>query len=155
MLEVGNGMTASEDRAHFSMWAMLAAPLMAGNDLREMGRETRDILTDREVIAVDQDAAGVQGFRLYAEGALEVWLQPLQGGDWAVCFLNRGAEARKVSFDWKKHAVTDGLSQASFAPDKTTYQVRDLWAKRDAGTTAAAFAADLPAHDVVMLRLSK
>jgi len=155
MMEVGNGMTASEDRAHFSMWAMLAAPLIAGNDLRGMSRETRDILTNREVIAVDQDVLGVQGFRAYAEGTLEVWLKPLQGGDWAVCFLNRGEAPRKVMFDWKKHAVTDGLSQASFGPDKMIYKIRDLWAKRDAGTTAATFVADVPSHDVLMLRLSK
>ena len=155
MMEVGNGMTTSEDRAHFSMWAMLAAPLIAGNDLREMSRETRDILTNREVVAVDQDALGVQGFKFYAEGTLEVWLKPLQGDDWAVCFLNRGEAPRKLSFDWKKHAVTDGLSKASFSPDKLTYQIRDLWAKRDAGTTAAAFVAEVPSHDVVMLRLSK
>ena len=155
MLEVGNGMTTSEDRAHFSMWAMLAAPLMAGNDLRAMSRETQAILTNREVVAVDQDALGVEGFRFYAEGALEVWLKPLQGGDWAACFLNRGEAPRKVTFDWKQHAVTDGLSQASFGPDKLTYKIRDLWAKRDAGTTATPFAAEVPAHDVVMLRLSK
>jgi alpha-galactosidase len=138
------------------MWAMLAAPLIAGNDLREMSRETRDILTNREVIALDQDALGVQGFRFYAEGALEVWLKPLQGGDWAVCFLNRGEATRRLAFDWKKQGgVTDGLSKASFSPDKAPYRVRDLWAKREAGTTAAPFVAELPAHDVVLLRLSK
>jgi alpha-galactosidase len=141
MMEVGNGMTTSEDRAHFSMWAMLAAPLIAGNDLRGMGRETRDILTNREVVAVDQDALGV--------------LKPLQGGDWAVCFLNRGEAPRKVAFDWKQHAVTDGLSQASFGPDKMVYKIRDLWAKRAAGATDTPFVADVPSHDVIMLRLSK
>ena len=156
MLEVGNGMTTSEDRAHFSMWAMLAAPLIAGNDLRNMSRETHDTLTNGDVVAVDQDALGVQGFRFFAEGTLEVWLKPLQGGDWAVCFLNRGEAPRKVSFDWKKQGgVTDGLSQASFSPDKTAYRIRDLWARKDAGTTDAAFVAEVPSHDVVMLRLSK
>ncbi len=156
MMEVGNGMAPGEDRAHFSMWAMLAAPLIAGNDLRDMNRETRDTLTNREVIAVDQDALGVQGFRHLSEGALEVWLKPLQGGDWAVCFLNRGEAPHRVSFDWKKQGgLTDGLSKASFSPDKTVYRIRDLWAGRDAGTTASVFAANVPAHDVVMLRLSK
>ena len=156
MMEVGNGMTAAEDRAHFSMWAMLAAPLIAGNDLRGMSKETRDTLTNREVIAVDQDALGVQGFRHLSEGTLETWLKPLQNGDWAVCFLNRGEAPRKVTFDWKKHGgVTDGLSKASFGPDKMTYKIRDLWAKRDAGTTDKPFVAQVPSHDVVMLRLSK
>ena len=156
MMEVGNGMTAAEDRAHFSMWAMLAAPLIAGNDLRDMSRETRDTLTNREVIAVDQDALGVQGFRHLSEGTLETWLKPLQNGDWAVCFLNRGDAPRKVSFDWRKHGgLTDGLSKQSFNPDQTAYRIRDLWAKRDAGTTDTAFVATIPPHDVVMLRLSK
>jgi alpha-galactosidase len=156
MMEVGNGMAPGEDRAHFSLWAMLAAPLIAGNDLRHMSRETREILTNREVIAVDQDALGVQGFRHLSEGALEVWLKPLQGGDWAVCFLNRGEAPHRVSFDWKKQGgLTDGLSKASFSPDKTVYRIRDLWAGRDAGTTDSVFAASVPAHDVVMLRLSK
>ncbi len=156
MLEVGNGMTESEDRAHFSMWAMLAAPLMAGNDLREMSKATRETLTNAEVVAVDQDALGVQGFRHYAEGALEVWFKPLQGGDWAVCFLNRADAPRPVAYDWKGHgAFTDGLSGASFDPAKTTYRLRDLWAKKSAGTTGAPFNAQVPAHDVVVLRLSK
>lgn len=155
MMEVGNGMSAAEDRAHFSLWAMLAAPLIAGNDLRSMSRETRDILTNREVVAVNQDALGVQGFRHLSEGGLEVWLKPLQRGDWAVCFLNRGEEPKRVEFDWKKHAVSDGLSKTEFDAKKARYRVRDLWLRRDAGTTDAALRAVVQPHDVVMLRLSK
>ena len=155
MMEVGNGMSTSEDRAHFSMWAMLAAPLIAGNDVRNMSRETRAILTNREVIAVDQDALGVQGFRHLAEGGLETWLKPLAGGDWAVCFLNRHNAARTIEHDWKKHPVSDGHSKAELNAAKATYRIRDLWAGRDAGTTDAPFKATVPPHEVVMLRLSK
>ena len=155
MMEVGNGLTAAEDRAHFSMWAMLAAPLIAGNDLRGMSREVRDTLINREVIAVDQDELGVQGFRFLAEGGLETWLKPLAGGAWAVCFLNRGAAARSVEFDWKKHPVSDGLSKMELNAVKAAYRIRDLWARRDAGTTDAPFRTTVPPHDVVMLRLSK
>lgn len=155
MMEVGNGMTVSEDRAHFSMWAMLAAPLIAGNDVRSMSRETRDTLTNREVVAVDQDALGVQGFRHLSEGGLETWLKPLAGGGWAVCFLNRGEAARAVEFDWKKHPVSDGHSKTELNAAKTTYKIRDLWAGRESGTTDAPFRASVPPHDVVMLRLTK
>jgi len=71
MLEVGNGMTTSEDRTHFSMWCMLAAPLIAGNDLRKMSKTTLDILTNREVIAVDQDSLGIEGFKYADNDSLE------------------------------------------------------------------------------------
>ena len=77
MLEVGNGMSYNEDRAHFSLWCMLAAPLMAGNDLRKMTDQTKSILTNRDVIAVDQDALGIEGFKYSAVDGLEIWIKPL------------------------------------------------------------------------------
>ena len=105
MLEVGNGMTVNEDRAHFSMWAMLAAPLLAGNDLRKMSEETRQILTNAEVVAVDQDELGVQGFRSLARGDLEIWYKPLVDGDWAVCILNRGNVPAAVELAWSEEPI--------------------------------------------------
>ncbi|HEX8505857.1 MAG TPA: alpha-galactosidase, partial [Hymenobacter sp.] len=84
MLEVGNGMPANEDRAHFTMWAMIAAPLITGNDVRSMKKETVDILTNKEAIAVNQDKLGVQGFRHAVKDSVETWLKPLAGGRWAV-----------------------------------------------------------------------
>ena len=154
MLEVGNGMSESEDRAHFSMWSMLAAPLIAGNDLRTMSPQTRAILTNREVIAVDQDSLGVQGFRYAAADSVEIWFRPLAGGDWAMAVLNRGRRARPVRFDWAHEAVRDSLSgrRADFAA--APYRLRDLWTGRDLGTTARPLAASVPAHDVLLLRLS-
>jgi alpha-galactosidase len=155
MLEVGNGMTTSEDRAHFSMWCMLAAPLISGNDLRGMSAETKRILTNREVIAVNQDALGVEGFQYSANDGVEVWFKPLDGGDWAMAVLNRNTSARKISFDWKSEKVSDALSKREARFDATTYALRDLWAEREAGDTRRALSADVPPHDLLMLRLKK
>jgi len=79
-------MTENEDRAHFAMWCMLAAPLMAGNDLKNMSPQTHAILTNADAIAVSQDALGIQGLKYKSEDGLETWLKPLSGGDWAVAF---------------------------------------------------------------------
>jgi alpha-galactosidase len=155
MMEVGNGMSVNEDRAHFSMWSMLAAPLIAGNDLRNMSKETLEILTNKEVIAVDQDPLGIQGFKHLTQDTLEIWVKPLKGGDWAVCFLNRGTTPQSVEFDWKKYNITDGFSKMEFNANQTTYKVRDLWAKKNVGVSDVAFKDTIPAHDVVMLRLTK
>jgi len=155
MLEVGNGMTVSEDRAHFSMWCMIAAPLIAGNDIRNMSAQTAAILKNKEVIAVDQDALGVQGYQYAKKDSLETWLKPLKGGDWAVCFLNRGPNAQKVDFNWKAEAITDTLSKMTLDAQKSTYTVRNLWTMKDAGTTKTPLKAEVPAHDVLMLRLHR
>jgi beta-glucosidase len=153
MLEVGNGMSAAEDRAHLSMWSMLAAPLMAGNDLREMSNETREILTNRDVIAVNQDPLGVQGYRhRVVAGAVEVWARPLASGDWAFTFLNRSNAPFKTSFDWTTPAVADPLSNRKL---EGLYAIRDLWSKQSRGDTSAPFVAEIPPHDVVMVRLKE
>jgi alpha-galactosidase len=155
MLEVGNGMSTNEDRAHFSMWSILAAPLITGNDLRNMSKETREILTNREVIAVNQDALGVQGFQYSAKDSVEVWFKPLKDDEWAMVILNRNTSARKVSFDWKTEKVSDALSKRDAGFDATEYKLRDLWAGRDLGTTRRPLSADVAPHDVLMLRLKK
>ena len=155
MLEVGNGMAVNEDRAHFSMWCMLAAPLISGNDLQHMSRETREILTNPEVIGVDQDALGVEGFKYSAKAGVEVWFKPLTNNAWAMCLLNRGTNVQPVAFNWKNEAVTDDLSKREARFNTTTYKVRDVWAKKDMGTTAEALSAEVPGHDVLMLRLDE
>jgi alpha-galactosidase len=154
-MEVGNGMTLTEDRAHFSLWAMLAAPLIAGNDVRRMTTETRAILTNREVVAVDQDALGIQGFPAITEDGLEVWVKPLSNDGWAVCFLNRSNEAKTIDFDWKENFIKDDNFQKQLDAKKTVYKVRDLWAKKDLSDTNSAFKIQLAAHDVAMVRLTK
>ena len=155
MLEVGNGMMLSEDRADFSLWCLLAAPLIAGNDLRAMSKETKEILTNREVIAVDQDSLGVQGFRYNATDSLEVWVKPLMRGDWAVCFLNRAYQKRTIDFDWSRNIVSDDFSKRTLNTNDATYSIRDLWGKKNLGNTRKKLVAEVSSHDVVMLRLAK
>jgi len=155
MLEVGNGMSVSEDRAHFSLWCMLAAPLMAGNDLRKMSPQTHEILTNKEAIAVDQDSLGIQGFRFYAFDGLEIWVKPLSKQDVAVCFLNRSSHPQNINYVWEEHKLQDTISHLNINFTEDTYKVRDLWAKKDLGTTKKVFKQVIASHDVVMLRLHK
>ncbi len=156
MLEVGNGMTTGEDRAHFSIWCMLAAPLIAGNDLPSMGKATVDILTNREVIGIDQDSLGVQGFRYNDNhNGLEVWVKPLAHWNWAVCVLNRTTAPKSVELDWTKYVITDDMSHQSLNPVDSVYAVRELWTKKDIGTTKKKFTGEVPAHDVFMFKLTR
>lgn len=156
MMEVGNsGLSVNESRAHFSMWAMLAAPLIAGNDVRNMSKETQEILTNKEVIAIDQDALGIQGFPAITEDNLEIWVKPLSVDEWAFCFLNRSDEAKNISFDWKDNFIKDDNFGKQFDAKKTVYKIRDLWAKKDSGDTNSVLKTRVPPHDVVMFRLSK
>jgi alpha-galactosidase len=155
MMEVGNGMTANEDRAHFSLWCMLAAPLIAGNDLRTMPKGTSDILENKEVIAVDQDSLGVEALKSSAKDSIEIWFKPLVGGDWAMCILNRNREQRKVSIDWQTENVLDSLSMRNTQFATTTYKIRDLWLKKELGTTKKPLAAKVEGHDILMVRLQK
>ncbi|HOV98911.1 MAG TPA: glycoside hydrolase family 27 protein [Bacteroidota bacterium] len=156
MLEVGRGMSTSEDRAHFTMWCMMAAPLIAGNDLRSMTKETVEILTNKEVIAIDQDSLGVQGFR-YNDNfqGVEVWGKPLKNGDWAICFLNRSEVKRKVHFDWSHQNIADDISHTSLNTQESEFTVRDLWGKKNIGTTRKPLDVEVGSHDVVLLRLIK
>ncbi len=154
MMEVGNGMTVSEDRAHFTMWCMLAAPLIAGNDIRNMTPEVKTILTNAEAIAVDQDRLGVQGFKFASENGVDVWYKPLESGDWAVCFLNRDTIDKKMSYNWGDQKVVDDVAKRSTDFLTVNYTLRDLWAHKNLGNTKKALEFTLPGHDVLMLRLS-
>ena len=155
MLEVGNGMPAHQDRAHFSMWAMLAAPLIAGNDLRKMSAETTSILTNAEVVAIDQDELGIQGFKHTAKDSVETWYKPLKNGDWAVCFLNRSKTPKAVEMDWQNQSVNDAFAKRELNAKSGPYKIRNLWTKKDTGTTKKALKATVPGQDVLMLRLIK
>jgi len=155
MMEVGNGgMTVNEDRAHFSIWAMLNSPLIAGNDIRNMSKETTAILTNKAVIALNQDPLGVQAFRYAARDGVEYWFKPLEGGDWAFMALNRNKDARKITFDWKAENVNDDLSKRDAAFAKTRYKLRNLWNGQIVGNTSKALSAEVPGHDVLVLRLA-
>ena len=152
MLEVGNGLTEDEDRAHFTLWSMMDSPLIAGNDLRAMSASVRATLVNRDVIALGQDPLGIQAFRALAEGGLEVWAKPLAQGEWAVAFLNRGDAPYRLAFDWKAHPTGDGLSTRNLETDKTTYRWTDLWSKAT-GSTAQALDRTLAPHAVLAFRL--
>jgi len=145
MLEVGNGkMTTAEYRSHFSFWCLLAAPLMAGNDLRSMTPEIKEILTNKEVIAVDQDPLGMQGRKVFDGGAVEVWMKPLSGTARAVILFNRGSVAAPISVTWEQIGLAPGVEA----------QVRDLWAKQDVGKIKGRFMAKVDPHNVVMIRVN-
>jgi alpha-galactosidase len=142
MLEVGNGgMTNTEYRTHFSLWAIMAAPLMAGNDIRSMSPEIREILTNKEVIAIDQDPLGQQGRRVWKDGDLEVWSKQLQDGSRAVLLLNRGSSQATVSATWEQIGYPAHLSAS----------VRDLWAHKDLGKFTGKFSAPVESHGVVVV----
>ncbi len=142
MLEVGNGgMSDSEYRAHFSLWAMLAAPLIAGNDLAHMSEATKTILTNKDVIAVDQDALGKQATRVSKNWLYEVWARPLASGGHAVLLLNRSAAPHRITAHWGDIGVAE----------TATARVRDLWTHEDLAPVAGEFSANVPAHGVVMV----
>lgn len=146
MLEVGNGgLNDAEARAHFSLWAMMAAPLMAGNDLAAMTPATRDILMNHEVIAVDQDALGVQGRRVLQDGTTEVWVKPLTGGRQAILLLNRGEQAATVAAKW------DVVGW----PASTRATVRDVWKHRNAPEAANGLSLSVAPHGVEMMIVSR
>jgi alpha-galactosidase len=154
MMEVGNGMSVNEDRAHFTMWCMLAAPLIAGNDLRKMTDETIQILTNKEAISIDQDSLGIQGFK-YSEGdSLEIWFKPLINNEWAVCFLNRGKNSRSITFTWKERMVSDSFSKKEANFKKDNFNIYDVWIGQIVGKTNKPFIATIPPHDVTLLKLS-
>lgn len=142
MLEVGNGgMTDTEYRAHFSLWAILAAPLMAGNDVRAMTDATRAILTAPEVIAVDQDPLGRQGKRVNIARGVEIWVRELTGGARAIVLLNRGETAARAEVTWD--LVGGSRSHTAL--------VRDLWERQDLGLRTEGYDLTLAPHSAAML----
>ena len=155
MLEVGNGMTVNEDRAHFTMWCMLASPLILGNDIRNMSKETSDILLNKEVIALDQDKLGIEALKQSAEDGLEFWFKPLENGDWAFVIFNRNTEAKDYTINWNKFNLTDNVSNRTLNFDQTTFNLRNLWTKKIDGNTKKIKKVTIPGHDVIAYRMSE
>ena len=142
MLEVGNGkMSTDEYETHMSLWAILAAPLLSGNDLTAMSPDTIAILTNRDVLAVDQDPAGKQGDRVWAAGPMEIWSKPMADGSQTVGMFNRHQGPMTFSVDFAKLGFSGAV------------KVRDLWAGKDLGTVSGTFGATVPGHGVVLLRV--
>jgi len=145
MLEVGNGgMTNVEYRAHFSFWCLLSAPLIAGNDIRSMTPEIKDILTNKDAIAVDQDTLQ-QGRRIRKDGPLEVWAKKLTDGSQAVILFNRGQAPATIAVSWQELGMRFDAE----------LKVRDLWTKQDLGPVKGTFSASVPGHDVVMVKVAR
>jgi alpha-galactosidase len=142
MLEVGNGgMTDDEYKTHMSLWCILASPLLAGNDIRDMKPNVAEILMNKEVIAVDQDKLGKQGVRVAKEGTTEVWSKPLADGGHAIALFNRGGDTATVTAKWSDLGITGSKS------------VRDLWKHADLGKKTGEFTATVPTHGVVMVKI--
>jgi len=140
MLEVGNGgMNHDEYLTHMSLWVLLAAPLLAGNDLSKMTQDTVEILTNNEVLAVDQDPKGVQGRRVAQEGPLEIWAKPLANGSTAVGLFNRGESTNPVRVNFKDIGVTGSA------------KVRNLWTHQDLGSFDGSYTVEIPRHGAVLV----
>jgi alpha-galactosidase len=146
MLEVGNGgMTATEYKSHFSLWCLLASPLMAGNDIRSMTPEIKDILMNKEVIALNQDTLGIQGSKIRDDADFEVWSKPLSDGSKGVILFNRSAKKAEIKISWE---------ELGFAKNKAG-TIRDLWLHRDMGNFTGAFSATVDPHGVVALKVKQ
>lgn len=154
MMEVGNGMTESEDRAHFSMWCMMAAPLILGNDIRTMSSTTASIVMNKEMIAIDQDPLGVQGLRYRTESGLEYWLKPLQSGAWAFCILNRTLTPRTITLNFADFHMFDNLTRLTFQTATHNYKVYNIWEGKEEAPSNKTRKVTIPAHDVVVYRLT-
>ena len=145
VLEVGNGgMTTTEYETHFSLWCLMKAPLLVGCDLRNIDDESLRILTNSEVIAVNQDKMGVQGTKKKTDGTSEVWGGPLEGGAYAVVLLNRGLTASTVRANWSDLGVDSNKE----------FNIRDLWQMKDLGSMKGSVTATVPGHGVVMYKIT-
>lgn len=153
MMEIGNGMTEEQDRSHFSLWAILNSPLIAGNDLRTMSEATRKILTNKEIIAVNQDKLAVPAMRLLNAGNINVFAKPLSNGEWVFAFLNRGDKAIDYTYDWEYYSVKDDEFNYSIEFNKEKFNYRDLW-KGSKGDTLKPFKVKLQPYETVVLRLT-
>ena len=155
MLMVGvNSLNANQSRAHFSMWCMLAAPLILGNDVRNMTPEIKNILLNKEVIAIDQDRTGIQGLKFLAEDGLEFWFKPLINNDWAFCILNHTKTDKEYILNWQKFNLYDDVSKRFTDFDSKVYNMYNLWSKKNEGNTQKNKKIVIPGEDVVLYRLN-
>lgn len=155
MMEVGNGMTDAEDRSHFAMWSMLASPLILGNDLRTISKETLKTISNKNVIAVNQDPLGIQGFRFLNENNIEIWVKPLDNESWAMVFVNMNNEPINLNFDWNKHMIGDDINNRILDVKHNVYKINDLFNNTSLGNTSKKLKATIGVHDVLMIKLQK
>ncbi|MEE4115584.1 MAG: glycoside hydrolase family 27 protein [Marinilabiliaceae bacterium] len=153
ILEVGNGsLTRDENITHFSMWAISAAPLMAGNDLRIMSDEVKEILTNPDVIAINQDSLGNQAVRFLDMGDHEVWFKRLVNDELAMCFVNRSELPWKMDYNWKDTKIHHNYKSVDFSSQ--AYELYDVWEHKNIGTTDNNLKHTIPTHGVLMLKLT-
>jgi alpha-galactosidase len=145
MLEVGNGdLSLAENRAHFSLWCLLAAPLFLGNDVRNIPDDVLSIITNKEVIALNQDKLCKQAIKVSETDSVEVFLKPLLDGDWGICILNRNERPKQLKFTWDDFDIHP----------ESLASVRDLWKHKNIKHTKKAMKVHIEAHDVKVYRLT-
>jgi alpha-galactosidase len=136
------GCTDEEHRSHMSLWALMAAPLLCGNDIRSMNDVAKEILLNPEIIAINQDPLGKQAKRIRDDGDLEVFAKPLAGGSWAIGLLNRSQRSATIKVSWDEVGISG------------TWNVRDLWQHRKLGSEGEGFESEVAAHGCRVIKIS-
>lgn len=158
MMEIGNGgLTHFEEETHFALWAILNSPLILGNDLRTISKETLEIVKNKEIIAVSQDSLGIQGFKYKTiQDNIEIWVKPLVNNEWAVCFFNCSDNPAELNFDWNGQTIKDSIYnlEISFS-DKSVYKMRNLYTHKEIGKTNKVLKSKLEKNQSLVLSLYK
>lgn len=156
MMEVGNGMSVEEDHSHFALWCLMASPLFLGNDLNKITDETLKTITNKELIAIDQDEKGIQGYEVEVRDSLSIWAKSLKDGNWAIGIFNLSKQTKQVSFDFKSLKFTDDVAKESFDCNTQEYKVRECVNHTDYKTgTKKPVNFTLKSHDCVVFKLEK
>ena len=150
MMQVGNGLSANQDRVHFGLWCLLAAPLIAGNDLRSMNTTTKNLLTNGEAIAVNQDSLGHQAVQVASTSNTLVVGKKMKDGSYAVGFINKGTSTQNISMTWTQLGTAFGVN----IPSNTSFKLRNILGRADLGTRTTSFSASVPTWDILMFRMS-
>ena len=151
MMEVGNGMSTAEDRSHFAMWNILSSPLILGNDLRTANANTINLLTNTEVLSINKDSLGIQGFRVSNKDDLEIWAKPLSNGSWAMAFINMSDIDFDLNYDWQASIIEDSIYNRKIDSKNKTYTVRDLFAHKDLVNSSQNLKTKIKKHDVLLI----
>jgi alpha-galactosidase len=155
MLEVGNGgLSLHEEQSHFALWALLDSPLMLGNDLRKIDKRTLDILKNNDIIDINQDKLGIQGFKYATQDSIDIWVKPMENNQWAVCFFNRAELTKELIFDWSKQVFEDSIFEYKTTFEKSNiYLIKDLYQHQDIGTTRSVLKQKLEKHQSLVIKL--
>jgi alpha-galactosidase len=149
MMQVGNGLSANQDRVHFGLWCLLAAPLIAGNDLRSMNATTKALLTNGEAIAVNQDSLGHQAVSVTTTSTTLAVAKKMKDGSYAVGFINKGTAAATISMTWAQLGTALGVT----IPSTTSFKLRNILGRADLGTMSNSYSSSVPSWDILMFRM--